>query len=104
MPRAKTFYPPHRKKRAQGIARQPDKKQVFPVATFVREEMDARGWGKRSVALAMDASVATVDRILSGGIITSGEAAGLTRAFGSQPGLWSHLDGLYREWLASKRY
>jgi plasmid maintenance system antidote protein VapI len=88
------------KARAPSGAR-PVEPKILPAGCYVFEELAARGWNARTLAIAADMPLATVRAILGGAAITAREAAALDRAFGSPVGLWSHLDGLYRQWLAA---
>lgn len=102
MPTVRRPYPKSRKARASVLSRSA-KPKTLPAGCYVWEELQARGWSWRTLAQRMDVPLSTVRAIVAGGVVTTAEAAALTRAFGSTAGLWSHLDGLYREHLALKR-
>lgn len=67
--------------------------EVFPVASFVRDELATRGWSptvlmNRSCLLSMSA----VQDILNRKPLTMKHARGLATAFGTSPDLWLNLD------------
>ena len=82
--------------------------EVFPVGDFIREEMEARGWSTRRLALAMGGTTAdetrtnhcTVDLLLhvteSDDYLGEDEAQKLGRAFGVSGKIFLALDEAYR--------
>jgi HTH-type transcriptional regulator / antitoxin HigA len=67
------------------------------VGRYVLDEMTARNWSARRLAIAMDRPVASVRALLGGSIVTSRDAAGLASAFGTSPELWMELETECRE-------
>ena len=77
--------------------------KVFPPGVFVAEELEARGWTPRDLALRMGGDPAidqlTVDMLIhvpdKNMLLDQETANGLGRAFGTSPDLWLNLD---RQW------
>jgi plasmid maintenance system antidote protein VapI len=67
------------------------------VGRYVFDEMTARNWSARRLAIAMDRPVASVRALLGGSIVTSRDAAGLANAFGTSVELWMELETECRE-------
>ena len=80
--------------------------EVFPLAEYLCDEMDARGWGTADVAVRMPGDAAMnqmkVDLVLTvvdRGLIVDDETFdGLALAFGVSRGFFRHLDAVWRQW------
>jgi len=81
------------------------KAEVFPVGDFIKEEMEARGWGLGDLinrmggdilvnALTLDLIVNVHDRDILLGEVTARE---LGKAFGTSEEYWLGLDRAWRE-------
>jgi plasmid maintenance system antidote protein VapI len=75
--------------------------EVWPLASFLQEELAARGWSWEALAEAMGSRLSTVRRIMTGERLTRHRAERLARAFGNSPRFWLRLDGEF--WLSVKR-
>lgn len=80
--------------------------EVFPLAQYVAEEMEARGWTANDVAARMGGDYATnafvVDLLLAVHedklIVDDDTFAGLSRAFGVSEQYFRNLDAVWRKW------
>lgn len=67
--------------------------------TFVRDELEARGWTQGDLAYVIDSSVPYVNRLLTGKIgITAKMAKALGKAFGVDPAYFTNLQTAYDLW------
>ena len=80
---------------------------AWPVGTYIREELAARGWSNETLADAMGVSVGVVQAmmaeefafLLEGDDAHSELADKLGRAFGTSSSLWVKLDLAYWLWV-----
>ena len=80
--------------------------EVFPVGEFIRDELHARRWRVRDLALRMggdvDVNHCTLDFLMLAprpGYPLGTEMAGkLAQAFGTTPELWLNLDAAWQSW------
>ena len=74
--------------------------EVFPPGSFIKDELDARGWTQTDLAEILGRPLKTVSDILLGKrAITPETAKGLGEAFGTDPQFWLELEGAYRLYL-----
>lgn len=67
--------------------------------TFVRDELEARGWTQSDLAYVIDSSVPYVNRLLTGKIgITAKMAKALGKAFGVDPAYFTNLQTAHDLW------
>ena len=74
--------------------------EVWPVATFLQEEMDARRWWPATVAARCGLPVGRVTAILEGKPLTDDDAARLGIGFGTSPDSWRARDAAFWAGLA----
>ncbi len=67
--------------------------ETFPLGEFIRDELDARGWARESLAHIMGRPVRLVNELIAGERqITPETARGLAAAFGdNDPLYWMKL-------------
>jgi len=75
--------------------------ECFPVETYVRDEMEARGWTVADLAERMGMPESLVQKFLDRGTIGLSPRA-LGRVFGTSTALWRNLRDAYTEWCAWK--
>jgi len=72
-------------------------KHLIPPGEFIRDELNARGWGQSDLAEIMGRPVKTVSQIVNGSkAITTSTAKQLAAVFGTSPTLWMNLESAYR--------
>jgi len=88
--------------------------EAFPPASYLAEEMEARGWGAADVAARMGGETAyergldllVIEMMLALGhrdnVLTDDKTCHkLARAFGTSPEFWLNLEKYWREWRAA---
>jgi len=70
--------------------------EIWPVASFLREELRARRWSWADLALRMRCRQGTLARIRVGKPLTHYGAAGLARAFGTSVQFWLRLEAAFQ--------
>ena len=71
--------------------------ETFHPAEFIRDEMKARGWANKDLAIALDCRDEYAEHILAGKKITGRDAHQLARAFGTSVDVWVNLQAMYDE-------
>jgi len=74
--------------------------EVWPVATFLTEEMEARRWSPATTAAECGLSLGRVAAILEGQPLTDDDAARLGIGFGTSAAYWRSLDTAFWAGLA----
>ncbi len=71
--------------------------EAFPVGTFIREELDARGWTVRDLAREMGWPRPRVAEVISGSMPVQWRiATDLGTAFGTSMSFWLNTEATYR--------
>ena len=88
-------------RRQQMVAATPA--EAFPPADFIQEEMKARGWTVKDLAVQMAWDFVGARNIAQGRWrITRLSAAAVARAFGTSAEFWLNLQATYDRWLAAQ--
>ena len=73
--------------------------EVFPPGSFLREELEERGWTQEDLAAIMGKDQRTVNEIVVGKRgVTPESAKALAAALGTTPEFWLNLDSAYKLW------
>lgn len=74
--------------------------ESFHPGVFIKEEMDARGWDAKDLAVKTGLTVCVIERLIAGALdVTPVIATVLAYAFGTSSLLWTRLQEI---WNASK--
>jgi HTH-type transcriptional regulator / antitoxin HigA len=75
--------------------------ELFPPGTFIKEEIEQRGWTQQELARRMGRPLSAVNMILNGRKgLTPDTALELEMALGVSAETWLNLEMSYRLWLA----
>lgn len=81
------------------IFNDPDAKgtEVHPPGTFIKSELERRGWGQAAFAEILGRPLAAVNEVIKGKrALTPEMAVAIGQAFGQPPELWIHREAAYR--------
>jgi len=79
--------------------------EVFPPGSFIKEELEARGWTQEDLAEVLGRDTRLVSEIINGKrSITLETATGLAAAFGTSAELWMNLQTSYQLWRERSKH
>jgi plasmid maintenance system antidote protein VapI len=80
-----------------GVKRALQKPRRVGISRYIEDELAARQWSARRLAVEMDCPLAVVDGLLGGEPLTVRVAAALARALGTSAELWLEVEREVRE-------